>query len=213
MSPVALVSWCPHCPLPVSGGDDGFGCDVHGRVVPLWRTPVADYDSFAEHLGLADEVPTYVPWPMSPGWRISDFACVTAAGGPALATVTTTIGSSSLDGEVSVTLVVEEPGVGLGARCSHTDQVDPGEPADVPGSIRIRVDNHPVRLWPVSSGAGDDVLARSVFAGEAGGRWLWLVMSPASAALLLRDEWLFADAGAFGPGAVELPFGGDPQPW
>jgi hypothetical protein len=154
-----------------------------------------------------------VPWPLSPGWTVSDFGCVVGPGGTPLATVTTTSGTSSLDGEVTVTLVVEEPGVGLGARCSRTDHTDPGEPGTTAGEVRIRVDGHPVHLWSVASGEDDDVLARSVFAGEAGGRWIWLVMSPASAALLLRDEWLFSDASGFGPGAVEMPFGGEAPPW
>ena len=58
-----------------------------------------------------------------------------------------------------------------------------------------------------------DVLARAVFAGEADGRWLWLVMRPASAALLLHDDWLLADVTGFGPEALEMPFGGPRPTW
>ena len=53
-------------------------------VEPLWRPPEASYDAFADHLGAAADFPTYLPWPMSPGWRVTDFAAVgdrsTAAG-------------------------------------------------------------------------------------------------------------------------------------
>ena len=59
----------------------------------------------------------------------------------------------------------------------------------------------------------DDLLARAVFAGEADGRWLWLVMRPASAALLLHDDWLLADVTGFGPEALEMPFGGPRPAW
>ena len=59
----------------------------------------------------------------------------------------------------------------------------------------------------------DELLARAVFAGEADGRWLWLVMRPASAALLLHDDWLLADVTGFGPEALEMPFGGRRPLW
>lgn len=159
-------------------------------------------------------MPTYLPWPLSPGWTIADFGCVAKPGRVAVATVTTTVGASALDGDVELTIVAEEPGVGLGARCAGTYRTDPGGSVGVgPASVRIRVDAHPVPMWSVPSGDGDDVLARSVFAGESGGRWLWLVMRPASAALLLRREWFLADAGGFGPEAVEMPFGGTQPDW
>ena len=54
---------------------------------------------------------------------------------------------------------------------------------------------------------------RSVFAGEALGRWLWLVLRPASAALLLGDDWVLQDIAALGPELIDLPFGGGPPAW
>ena len=56
----------------------------------------------------------------------------------------------------------------------------------------------------------DGEFDRSVFAGEAAGRWLWLVLRPASAMLLLRDDWILRDIAGLGPQLVELPFGGPP---
>ena len=61
--------------------------------------------------------------------------------------------------------------------------------------------------------ATDTRLDRSVFAGEAQGRWLWLVLRPASAMLLLADEWILADVSGFGAQLLETPFGGNPPAW
>ena len=66
----------------------------------------------------------YLPWPMSPGWEVTDFGVV---GGPRpRATVTCVAGTSPLDGPVEVVVVSEEPGTGLGARCAGTLHSDPG---------------------------------------------------------------------------------------
>ena len=84
--------------------------------------------TFAELVRRAAELPTYLPWPMSPGWSVTDFGCVagrrrTGAGdrhqhdrGPA-----------TLDGAVEVTVVSEEPGVGLGAGARARRTADPGD--------------------------------------------------------------------------------------
>ena len=48
---------------------------------------------------------------------------------------------------------------------------------------------------------------------EAGGRWLWVVLRPASAMLLLRDDWILRDVSGLGPPLVELPFGGPRPGW
>jgi hypothetical protein len=197
-----------------------FACSVHGPIEPLWRPDVADYDSFAELVGRIEDIPTYLPWPMSPGWSIADFGCV-GHPGRIRATVTSTVGSSDLDGEVEVTIVSEDPGIGLGARCAGTAYDDPGPQISVgPPAIHVRAGGRTVPLWLVDDSldeaAGhstDEVLARAVFAGEADGRWLWLVMRPASAALLLHDDWLLADVTGFGPEALEMPFGGPRPTW
>ena len=219
-----LAASCPRCASPVTGEGLSFACTVHGPIEPLWRPEQADYDSFADLVGRSDDLPTYLPWPMSPGWSIADFGCV---GGPdrVRATVTTTVGTSALDGEVEVTIVSEEPGVGLGARCAGTTYDDPGpQISDGSPAIHVRAGGRTVPLWlvedshdemdlPSGDGPDHDVLARAVFAGEADGRWLWLVMKPASAALLLQDDWLLADVTGFGPEALEMPFGGPRPSW
>ena len=75
---------------------------------------------------------------MSPGWSIADFGCV-GNDERVRATVTTTVGTSDLDGKVEVTIVSEEPGVGLGARCAGTTYDDPGpQISNGPPSIHVR---------------------------------------------------------------------------
>lgn len=193
--------------------DQEWSCPTHGTVHPLWRPEQADYAAFAELVGRAADLPTYLPWPMSPGWSISDFGCVEGSG-RAYATVTTTVGTSDLDGPVEVTVIAEDPGVGLGARCAGTAYDDPGEQiGQGPHAINVRADGRSVRMWAVDPADDDDLFAKAVFAGEADGRWLWLVIRPASAALLLRDEWLLADVTGFGPEALEMPFGGARPQW
>ena len=80
-----------------------------------------------------------------------------------------------------------------------------------PPLAKVRIAVHPIELWPVlTSGAEFD---RSVFAGEADGRWLWLVLRPASAMLLLRDDWILRDVSGIGPPLLEMPFGGPRPVW
>ncbi|HEU4567495.1 MAG TPA: DUF6758 family protein [Marmoricola sp.] len=209
---MSLAASCPRCTSPLTQGDEGWACLQHGEVEPLWRPEKVDYETFAELVGRAGDLPIYLPWPMSPGWSIADFGCV-AGRGPS-ATVTTTVGMSDLDGQVEVSVVAEDPGVGLGARVAGSKHTDPGDQVGSgPPAVRLRAGGRPVPMWVVDVDNGDDVLGASVFAGEAEGRWLWLVLRPASAALLLHDEWLLADVTGFGPNALEMPFGGPRPAW
>ena len=231
---MSLSASCPRCTSPIAASEDtgpdagGFWtCAVHGPVEPLWRPERADYESFAELVGRSD-LPTYLPWPMSPGWSISDFGCV-GSGDRVRATVTVTVGTSDLDGDVEVTVVSEDPGVGLGARCAGTAYDDPGpQISNGQPAIHVRAGGRAVPMWLVDEAVEPepspdplaqppavetDLLAQAVFAGEADGRWLWMVMKPASAALLLHDDWLLADVTGFGPEALEMPFGGPRPRW
>jgi hypothetical protein len=189
---------------------------VHGVVSrTLWR-PEDDaeisYDVFVDHLGTAGTFPTYLPWPMSPGWSVTDFAV--AADERTWATATCVSGTSELDGPVDVFVVAEEPGTGLGARCACIDSSDPGrEVGDGQPTVRVRIGSQSVSLWAVSTATSDDRFDRSVFVGEANGRWLWLVLRPASAMLLLRDDWILRDVSSVGPPLVEMPFGGPRPVW
>ena len=208
-----LSAGCPRCPSPVLERDGTWTCPEHGSVEPLWRPAAASYDAFAAHLVAAGAFPTYLPWPMSPGWHVTDFGVVGATPERPAATMTCCSGTSELDGAVEVMVVSEEPGTGLGARCAGTVGSDPGrEVGDGPPAVHIRVGTHDVAMWAVSTSADGHEFDRTVLAGEAGGRWLWLVLRPASAVLLLRDSVVLRDVSGIGPPLVELPFGGPPPP-
>jgi hypothetical protein len=172
---------------------------VHGVVTPLWRPREATYDAFVEHIDRAGEFPTLLPWPMGPGWRISDFGVVAGPGGSPTATVACCSGMSELDGAVDVLLVSEEPGTGLGARVARLERSYPRGVGDGPPVARVRLGRATVPLWTISTSAADGELDRTVLVGEAEGRWLWLVLYPASAVLLLRDDWILRDAAEAGP--------------
>lgn len=227
---VSLVAGCPRCTSPVTGWDGSWACSDHGPVTPLWRPRAASYDAFAASLRQAGPFPTYLPWPMSPGWSVTDFGVATdgapegadegdleAAGagrGRVLATVTCCSGTSELDGPVDVFVVAEEPGAGVGGRCAGLGRSDPGPLlGDGPPAVKVRIGSQVVPLWAVSTSDAGGELDRSVVAGEAGGRWLWMVLRPASAILLLRDDWILADVSAIGAPLLEMPFGGTPPRW
>ena len=210
---MALQAGCPRCPTPVARSEQGWSCPEHGVIPPLWRPEEVTYDAFVEHLGATARLPTYLPWPLSPGWRVTDFAAVGELG-DGRAAMTCVSGTSELDGPVDVLVVTEEPGVGLGSRIAGTVHDDPGaEISDGPPTVRVRIDSQTVPLWPVSTSASTGEWDRSVVAGEASGRWLWMVLRPASAVLLLRDDWILRDVSGLGPPLVELPFGGPAPTW
>lgn len=211
---MTLAPGCPRCSSPVSGDGATWQCLDHGSIAPLWRALAVGYDDFADHLVRAGGVPSLLPWPLGPGWSITDFGCVSGPGGRALAAFVACAGPSEADGVVELTVVSEEPGVGLGARAAATARTDPG--ADIgegPPHAKVRIDNMWISLWAVSTSQSDAAFDRSVFAGEAHGRWLWLVLRPASAALMLADEWVLLNLADLGPELIDLPFGGGPPAW
>jgi len=209
-----LAPGCPRCSADVSGSDDSWECPVHGWTVPLWRAVEPEYDAFAEYLVLARQLPTWLPWPMPPGWQVTDFGCVGLEGAEPRAGFVSCAGPSELDGVVEVTVVTEEPGVGLGSRCAGVTHTDPGpETVAAPPAARLRVGGASVPMWAVSTTDGGGELDRSVLAGESQGRWMWLVLRPASAALLLQDMSGLLDVSDLGPELVALPFGSVPRSW
>ncbi len=227
---VRLSASCPRCSAPVTEWEGTYSCVDHGVTPPLWRPREVTYEAFGDLLHLAPSFPTYLPWPMSPGWSVSDFAVVAETPGTTRGSVAVCSGTSEIDGQVDVFVVAEEPGTGLGSRCAGMRTTDPGHLlGDGPPTVRVRIGSVSVPLWLVSTSdaaggtvgdtAGDTArdiagdLDRAVVAGEAAGRWLWLVLRPASAILLLGDDWILTDASELGPPLVETPFGGTRPEW
>lgn len=210
---MTLSASCPRCRERLDANDGEPGCPRHGAQPPLWRPEEASYDAFTEHLRTADGFPTYLPWPMGSGWRVSDFGVVAAPSGRPVATVTCCTGSTVPDGRVDIMVVAEEVGVGLGSRCAGLGRGDPGVGFDRGQPFLVRIGSQGVPLWPVSTSGADGELDRSVLAGEAEGRWLWMVLLPASAMLLLKDEWILRDVSDHGPSLVAMPFEGPGPVW
>lgn len=218
-----LEAECPRCSALVTGGPAAWECPTHQQIVPLWRAVRPGYDEFAEHVALSRGLPSWLPWPLPIDWRVVDYGTVSgtaeaaaaAGSGPPQAAFVTCAGPDELDGLVELTVVSEEPGVGLGARCGRVPHTDPGRVTDEPAPTKVRVEGGNIPLWVVSTsddGSGD-ALDRAVLAGEALGRWFWLVLRPASALLSLSALPPLVDASGLGPQLVTLPFGKVPRTW
>lgn len=211
---MSLSAWCPRCRERLAPARPGGECPRHGSQSALWRPEAASYHAFTTHLRHADGFPTYVPWPMASGWRVSDFGVVAGVSGRAVATVTCCTGTTGPDGRVDVLVVAEEAGVGLGGRCAGLPSADPGDGfGQGPPAVRVRIGSQGVPLWSVSTSTAAGELDRSVVAGEAAGRWLWIVLLPASAVLLMKDEWILRDVSGDGPHLVDMPIEGPGPVW
>jgi Family of unknown function (DUF6758) len=194
---------CPRCGASVrepSAWSSAWQCDQHGEVAPL--SPV--YSPSREGLdGLLriKGVPAWLPWPLPAGWLVTGFAgagdertgtrgCAVALSGP-----------NPCGGPADLLLVSEEPGVGLGARLAGLDGPDPGDGfAAGPPHVFVQVAGHDFPLWHV------DAPGRAVFAGEVKARWLWAVLWPDTAGLLLLEPITLRDLRDPGQELV-LPFG------
>ena len=79
-------------------------------------------------------------------------------------------------------VVAEEPGIGLGAALAGLDSVDPGPGfASAPPVATASFGKHDFPLWQVASPD------RAVFAGEIKAHWLWVVLWPETAGILLIE--------------------------
>jgi len=146
-------------------------------------------------------VPVLLPWPLPPGWLVSGFAgagdertgirgCAVALSGP-----------NPLGGPGDMLIISEEPGVGLGAGMSGLAGPDPGDGFALgqPDAF-ARVAHHDVPLWHV------DADERAVFAGEVAASWLWVLLWPDTAGVLLIDPLPLRDL-RDPEQELDLPFG------
>src|SRR6202049_3343395 len=98
-------------------------------------------------------------------------------------------------------LISEEPGVGLGARFAGIAGPDPGQgfATGTPHAF-VRFGHHEFPLWHV---AAPDLAA---FAGEVLGNWLWIVLWPDTAGVLMIEALSLRDLRDPGQD-LDLPFG------
>ncbi|MEU3031099.1 DUF6758 family protein [Streptomyces incarnatus] len=184
---------CPRCGGRVRAPGlftDTWQCDVHGAVFPL--QPVIPPS--VEALGAVARrihVPLWMPWPLPVGWLFTGVAYAGDERSGGRASAVACSGPGPLGGPGELILVAEEMGVGLGARYAGIDGPDPGPYMNVekPPQAKVLAAGRPTPLWHVYRTPDD----RAVFAGEALGMWLWAVVWPEQAGLLLYDELVLTD--------------------
>jgi hypothetical protein len=133
---------------------------------------------------------------------VSGFACAGDDRDGARAVVTCLNGPSPLGGAAELMLVSEEPGIGLGARHAGLCGPDPGDGFGAgPPDAKLEAAGHPTALWSLST--TQDCAA---FVGEAKALWLWALVWPAAAGVLLYDALDLVDL-RDGYVEAELAFG------
>ena len=194
---------CPRCGGVLrapSAWSSAWLCDLHGDVDPVCQVfrPCAEGLDGLLRTGGA---PVWLPWPLPAGWLVTGFSgagddrtgmrgCAVAVSGP-----------NPVGGPGDLVLVSEEPGVGLGAGYAGLDAPDPGDGfAAAPPTASVRFGHHDFPLWHV---AAPD---RAVFAGEVMGHWLWAVLWPDTAGVLMVEEITLRDLRDPGQD-LDLPFG------
>lgn len=201
---------CPRCagPLHEPGlWSSDWSCDVHGAVLPRQPARLPGPDGLAAVLR-ETRVPVWTPWPLPLGWLVTGFATVGDDRSGARATAVAVSGPGLLSGPADMVLIAEEPGIGLGAYFAGLERADPGEVCDgSPPHVKLDVSGpsgtygHSLPMWAVD-GRPD----RAVHVGEAMGNWLWAVLWPADAGVLMLDRQNLLDLREPGM-TIDLPYG------
>jgi hypothetical protein len=192
----AMRALCPRCggkALAPTASSSAWRCDQHGEIHPLSPARQPSSDGLHAIAGNA-RVPVWVPWPLPYGWLVTGFAGAgderTGLRGSAVALS----GPHPLGGPADLVVVAEELGVGLGAGLAGLPGPDPGDGFAVgPPNAAVQVANHEAPLWLVESAqageaarAGSDRVA--AFAGEVEGGWVWVLLWPDTAGVLLVES-------------------------
>jgi hypothetical protein len=194
---------CPRCGGAIaapSAWSSSWRCEAHGDVDPLRQVQSVSSEGLAGLLRNA-AVPVMLPWPLPAGWLVTGFAAAgderTGTRGCAVALS----GPNPVGGPGEMLLVSEDLGVGLGAYCAGLDGPDPGG-GFTTGAPHAQVvfGNHELPLWHV------DAPGCAAFAGELMGGWLWVLLWPDTAGVLLIESLPVRDLRDPGQ-ALDLPFG------
>ncbi len=194
---------CPRCggPLRAPGlWSSAWQCDEHGSVPPL-QPVLRPGAEMLENLRAKAAAPLWMPWPLPARWVVTGFAYAGDDRTGAVATVVGCSGPAPLGGAADLLLVAESPGVGLGARLAGLRGPDPGEGFDdCPPHAKLDAAGHPTPMWNVEAGA--DV---AVYVGEAKAAWIWALLWPAAAGVLLLENFGLRDLTERSNGA-DVPF-------
>lgn len=166
--------------------NSAWSCVEHGPVPPL--QPVARPGAEGlEHVRAHATVPLWLPWPLPTAWLVTGYALAGDERSGAVATVVGCSGPAPLGGAADLILVAEQPGVGLGARLAGLPGPDPGAGFDDgPAHAKVDAAGHPTPLWSID--AGPDGPDNAVYVGEAKGAWIWAILWPAAAGVLLAEN-------------------------
>jgi len=182
---------CPRCGnelRPPGLWSSAWECPRHGSVHPYKVLTHIGTDAIAHVVGQA-VVPVWLPQPLLRGWVCSGIAYAGDDRTGARATVMCLTGPSPIGGAAELMFVAEEPGVGLGARHAGHAEPDPGQSFGFgPPDAKINAAAHPTALWSLPSSPD-----RATFVGEAKGQWLWAVVWPAAAGMVMYDGFQLVD--------------------
>jgi hypothetical protein len=178
-----------------------WDCERHGAVHPLHVVPRPTVDALHKVANTAG-VPLWVPLPLLPGWTLTGIATAGDDRTAAKATVVALSGPSPLGGPADLLVIAEEPGVGVGARFAGLDEIDPGLTVVGQPDAKVEAAGHPTALW--RSPSADD---RAAFVGEAMGVWLWAVLWPPAAELVLIEHVTLHDLREVAHASVDMPVG------
>lgn len=176
-------------------------CELHGAVHPLHVLPRVGPDVLSRAVA-GSTVPLWSPLPLLPGWTATGLAVAGDERTGPRATAFALSGPSPLGGPADMVLVAEEPGVGLGARYACTSDVDAEAVLAGPPDAKVQAAGHPTALW--RCGNADD---RVGFLGEALGVWLWAVLWPPAAELVLLEHVVLHDLRHAAHIGLDLPLG------
>ena len=169
--------------------------------VPL-RVFAPDARTLSDHAS-ALRLPLWIPWPLPSGWQIAGHGYV---GDDATGTVLACRGPNPMNmvDIADMLIITDEPGTGLGGTLAGLDGSDAG-PGFGTGSPHAKafVGDRPTSLWWVKEACTD----RAVYAGEAAGRWLWVILFPDSAGAMMAEPLVLAEVRELGREVDLLPFG------
>ncbi|MFP3961298.1 DUF6758 family protein [Actinomadura fulvescens] len=203
---------CPRCGgrlrAPSLWSSD-WSCGVHGVVLPRQPAKRPGQEGLAAVLR-DTRVPVWTPWPLPLGWLVTGFVTVGDERSGVRAAAVALSGPGLLSGPADMILVAEEPGIGLGAYYAGLmNGPDPGSGFDEgPPHAKLEVSGptatcgHSVPMWSVPSSEPD----RAVYVGEALANWLWAVLWPADAGVLMLERPHLLDLREPGMN-LDLPFG------
>jgi hypothetical protein len=154
-------------------------CADHGRVHP-WYVGSSE---LIPQVAARSRVPVWSPQLLINGWTVGGVGWCGDERTGATAAVVACSGPSPLGGPADMLLVSEEPGVGLGSALAGMPSVDPGACAEGAPDAKILAASHPTPLWRAESGPD-----RVAFVGEAHGVWLWALLWPPAAELVLLEH-------------------------